>query len=220
MDKPNLPNPYKFKYKWKSPYDYNNTFTVPHIYALVYDGVIKYIGKSSGTRSNYYTGGVIPNKVNKLGIKGVLEFVTLEEIDEREIFWINKYKPKYNIAEGGKGGLIGNLNPAKRKEVRDKISESNKGKKFSKEHKLKLREAKLKNPVKAHLNKPRSEETKSKIKQTYQLKYSEKYDNIRLLIEQGYYVREIVKLLNVSTATIAKIKKTMGTTSKHNRRRK
>lgn len=219
MDISDLPDSSQFKYKWRSPYDFNNTFAVSHIYAISYEGAIKYVGKSTGTKNNYYTGGVIPSRIKTIGIKGVLEFVNKDKLDEREIFWIEKLNPKYNIGKGGRGGLTGDVNPAKRPEVRQKISRANIGKKLSDQHKQKLREAKLKNPVRAHLNKPRDSQTIEKIKKAAYERNKDKYDKIKQLIEQGYYIKEIVKCLGVSSATIAKIKKEMKTKGKHNRKR-
>ncbi len=219
MDISKLPDFLHFKYKWRSPYDFNNTFSVPHIYALCYKGTIKYIGKSTGSKYNYYTGGVIPNKLKQLGIKGVIEFASLENIDEREKAWIALLKPVYNIAEGGQGGLVGEKNPAKRDSVKKKIRKAHKGKKLTQEHKDKLKQAKLKNPVKAHKGKKRSNETKQKIKDTWRIRNTEKYKKIEELINQGFYVKEIQETLNVSTSTIAKVKKELGLKGKHNRKR-
>ena len=217
MDINDLPDPNTFKYKWRSPYDYNNTFTRPHIYALTYKGIIKYIGKSKGTKNNYYTGGVIPNKINDIGIKGVLEFVPEEKLDEAEIFWIDKVKPKFNIAKGGQGGLSGECNPAKRPEVREKIGNSSRNRKPSKESREKMRQAKLKNPVKAHLNTKRSELTKQKIKESHKKRNETKHNKIKELIKKGYYNSEIVKKLRTSSATVTKIKKELNLTAVHNR---
>lgn len=219
MDIHELPDPCTFKYKWRSPYDFNNTFSKPHIYALTYRGVIKYIGKSNGTRSNYYTGGVIPNKINKVAIKGVLEFVEAEKLNEAEIAWINKLKPKFNISTGGQGGLTGDLNPSKRPEVREKIREANRGRTHTEETKIKMRQAKLKNPVRAHLNTKRDVTTIQKIKESHRQKNELKYNKIKQLIQEGYYVSEIVKILKVSTATVAKVKKELNIKHLHNRKR-
>lgn len=219
MDIVDLPLPTKFKYKWRSPFDFNNTFAVPHIYAIVYNGKIKYIGKSSGTRPNYYTGGVIPNKIKHKGIKGVLEFTTINNLDKREQYWIDKVNPSFNISAGGRGGLIGNRNPSKRKSVRSKISKKLKGRKLSEEHKLKLKIAKLKNPVKAHLGKKRSDETKRAIKETHKKRNTEKYNMIKRMLKEGYYTKEICKTLKTSSATVSKIKSELGLKHKHSRSR-
>jgi hypothetical protein len=219
MDIHELPDPCTFKYKWRSPYDFNNTFSKPHIYALTYKGVIKYVGKSTGTRSNYYTGGVIPNKISEVAIKGVLEFVEVEKLDEAEIAWIDKLKPKFNISAGGQGGLIGDLNPSKRPEVREKIGKASKGRTHTKETKAKMRQAKLINPIRAHLNTKRDASTIQKIKESHKKRNELKYNQIKQLIQEGYYVLEIVKILKVSTATVAKIKKELNIKHLHNRKR-
>lgn len=214
-----MPSPIKLRHKWRSPYDFNNTFSVPHIYAIVYNGKIKYVGKSSGTKSNYYTGGVIPNKIKNKGIKGVLEFTTLDNIDDKEKYWISKLKPSYNIAEGGRGGLTGEKNPAKRKSVKDKISKKLKGRKLSENHKLKLKIAKHKNPVKAHLGKKTTDETKFLIKQTHKKRHVEKYNSIKNMLKEGYYNKEICKILKTSSATVSRLKNELGLKHKHSRSR-
>lgn len=149
-------------------------FVEPHIYGLSLNGKLVYIGKSSGGKRGYFSGGVIPNKIGKEKfIKGVIEFCNVELLNEREIYWINKICPRFNIAKGGDGGLIGDANPAKRPEVREKISKALKNKKLSEEHKQKLREAKLKNPSKYWAGKKRDEETCKKISNSLKAKCNE-----------------------------------------------
>lgn len=215
-----LPSPEKFKHVWKSPYDFNNTFAIPHVYALTYNGIIKYVGQSTGTRANYYTGGVIPRRKQVKGIKGVLEFCTIEELNSKERYYIDKFKPKYNICSGGQNRLLGDQNPAKRPEVRKLISERLKGSKATEATKIKLREAKLRNPTKYWKDKKRDKLTIDKMKQTYNKKYQDKYKKIEELILKGWYVKEIIKELSVSSATIAKVKKQLGLSGRHSRGRK
>lgn len=139
-------------------------FLEPHIYALTFNGKIAYIGKSTGGKRGYFTGGVIPNKIGKdRFIKGVIEYCQIEQLNDREIYWIKKYTPRFNLALGGQGGLVGDANPAKRPEVREKISKAMKNKVFSEEHKQKLREAKYKNPNRYWAGKKRPESTCRKI---------------------------------------------------------
>jgi hypothetical protein len=139
-------------------------FLKPHIYGLSLNGNLVYVGKSCGGKKGYFSGGVIPNKVGKEKfIKGVIEYCDVEELNNKEVFWIAKIQPRFNIARGGEGGLIGDLNPAKRDDVRKKISLSNKGRVFSQEHRQKLREAKLKNPTMYWVGKQRPQETREKI---------------------------------------------------------
>lgn len=215
-----LPSPEKLKYVWKSPYDFNNTFAVPHVYALTYNGTIKYVGQSTGTRANYYTGGVIPRRKKVKGIKGVLEFCTIEELNSKEIYYIDKLKPEYNICSGGQNRLLGDQNPARRPEVRRLISEKRKGSTATEATRIKLREAKLRNPTKHWKGIKQDKLITDKIKQTYSKKYQNKYKKIEELILKGWYVKEIVRELSVSSATIAKVKKQLGLSGKHNRKRK
>ncbi len=139
-------------------------FVEPHIYALSFKGKIAYIGKSTGGKRGYFTGGVIPNKIGKdKFIKGVIEYCEINQLNDREIYWIQKFSPRFNLASGGQGGLVGDVNPAKRPEVKEKISKALKNKPLSEEHKQKLREAKLRNPVRYWKNKPRPQETKNRV---------------------------------------------------------
>lgn len=74
----------------------------------------KYIGKHNGNKKNYFTGGLIPNKIIKKHGKDVFDRVILhdniEEIDELnmlEKFYIEKfntYHEGYNLTMGGDGG--------------------------------------------------------------------------------------------------------------------
>jgi len=150
-------------------------FVEPHIYALLFNGKIAYIGKSSGGKRGYFTGGVIPNKIGKdKFIKGVIEYCQIEQLNDREIYWINKYSPRFNLALGGQGGLIGDANPAKRAEVREKISKAMKNKKLSDKHKQKLKEAKLNSPVRYWQGRNRPEETKIKVSEGLKRYYENK----------------------------------------------
>lgn len=150
-------------------------FVEPHIYGLSYKGNIVYVGKSTGGKRGYFTGGVIPNKIGKdKFIKGVIEHCLIEKLNEKEIYWIAKFNPRFNLASGGQGGLIGDLNPAKRQEVREKISKAMKNRVFSEDHKQKLREAKLKNPMQYWQGKSRSEETKNKVSEGLKKYYENK----------------------------------------------
>ena len=114
-------------------------FVEPHIYALSFRGKIAYIGKSTGGKRGYFTGGVIPNKIGKEKfIKGVIEYCDVDQLNNREIHWIKKFEPRFNLATGGQGGLVGDANPAKRQEVKEKISKALKNRPLSEEHKQKL----------------------------------------------------------------------------------
>jgi hypothetical protein len=150
-------------------------FIEPHIYGLSFKGKIVYVGKSTGGKRGYFSGGVIPNKIGKEKfIKGVIEHCSVEMLNEKEIYWIETYSPRFNIATGGQGGLVGDLNPAKRQEVREKISIAMKNRVFSEDHKQKLKEAKLKNPTQYWQGKARSEETKNKVSEGLKKYYEHK----------------------------------------------
>jgi len=126
-----------------------------------------YIGKDARDNSNYYGSGLLLKRsIKKYGkenfIKETLEVCsTYDEMAEREIYWIRKLDARnldigYNLAEGGKGGCLGckfsdehkrkigealkghvGSNPSP--EARKKISEGNKGKIVTEEHRDKLR---------------------------------------------------------------------------------
>ena len=92
----------------------------------------KYIGKHNGTNPNYWSGGLIPNRIaNKYG-KKVFERVIIEDalsidiIDDREKYYINLYNTineGYNISEGGDGGDTLSKHPNKIV-IGEKISKS------------------------------------------------------------------------------------------------
>ena len=59
----------------------------------------KYIGKHVGTDKNYFTGGIIPNKIAQKHGKDVFSKIILEnnitdneELSLKEIFYIEKYE--------------------------------------------------------------------------------------------------------------------------------
>lgn len=68
-----------------------------------------YVGKSNFKKSDYMGSGINLNKaIDKYGkenfIVTILEEVEDSLVNEREIYWINKLDPHYNIAKGGDGG--------------------------------------------------------------------------------------------------------------------
>lgn len=105
----------------------------------------QYVGKHIGTETNYFSGGIIPNKIATKYGKDIFTKIILEEniIDEnllriKEKFYIKKYDTfnnGYNLSEGGDGG--GSWINKKTKEEKERISnikrEKNLGRKFSKE---------------------------------------------------------------------------------------
>jgi group I intron endonuclease len=68
-----------------------------------------YIGKDSHNNPNYIgSGKIIKYAIKKYGIenfsKEILEYCTMDNIDEREIYWIKKFDSinnGYNISPGG-----------------------------------------------------------------------------------------------------------------------
>jgi len=152
-------------------------FYEPVIYQTSYKNK-KYIGQHIGNGRDYVGGGVIIKDIIKSGNKHklntkVIEYVKdVNQLDEREIYWIKKLKPELNLAPGGEGGdrsmfftpEISKSKSDKMKAIvrskewcenirksklgvklsdyhKQKISESHKGKKLSKEHIKKLRYA-------------------------------------------------------------------------------
>lgn len=69
-----------------------------------------YIGQDSKNNPSYLGSGNLLNRaIKKYGrenfIKEIVEQCdSKQHLDEREIFWISKLKPLYNIAKGGSGG--------------------------------------------------------------------------------------------------------------------
>lgn len=75
---------------------------LPYIYALTYKGIISYIGLHNGRDKYYFTGGLIPKKMGKdKFIKGIIEYCSLEDLAKKEMYYIDLYKPKFNLTSGG-----------------------------------------------------------------------------------------------------------------------
>jgi group I intron endonuclease len=117
-----------------------------------------YIGQDSKNDPNYFGSGVLLSKaIEKYGkenfIKEIIEFCeTKEQLNEREIFWIEKTKAKehgYNIADGGNGGNTYT------EETKKRISEKFKGREVSKETVEKRKTTREKNPEKYKLSEER-----------------------------------------------------------------
>ena len=127
--------------------------------------------------------------MRKYGIKNFqieeIERVPFSDLDDREIFWIKKFNTLlpngYNMTKGGNFGrsnpmfipeiaqkvslhFIGDKNPAKRPEVREKIRKSAIGRSHSSETKKKMSD----NPNRKYwAGKTLSDETKSKISKNH-----------------------------------------------------
>jgi len=100
-------------------------FDRPVIYGTSYKGKL-YVGQHIGDGSDYVGSGVIIKDIKKSGnedklITGVIEYVDdVNNLNEREIYWIKKLKPKLNLTLGG-GGSLGRKHS---KETIEKISKS------------------------------------------------------------------------------------------------
>ena len=125
-----------------------------------------YIGQDSKNNTKYLgSGTLLKRAIAKYGIdnfiKEVLEVcISKEELDKKEIFWIEKLKPVYNIAKGGSGGdtlsahpnlesiktkLKGRVSYHKGKKRPEQSGENNPAKRP--EVREKIRQAKLENPT-------------------------------------------------------------------------
>ena len=128
------------------------------------DGMV-YVGQDSKNRSSYFGSGLlIKRAIEKYGKENfkreILEHCnTKEELNQREVYWIKKLNAKengYNICGGGQGqnhddikkrfsetkkgvnnGMFGRKHTD---EVKKIVSEKNKGKVRTEEHKQKLRD--------------------------------------------------------------------------------
>lgn len=116
-------------------------------------------------RHNKHDNHNLQEDFNKYG-ENNYEFVVLEElfdcssIDEREKFWISRYKEEklsYNISEGGKGALGVHLSDETKRKIGEKNRINMLGRKASPETKVKM--------SKTRLGKRHSEATKEKLRQ-------------------------------------------------------
>lgn len=143
-----------------------------------------YIGKHNGSKKDYWSSGLIPNRIaNKHG-KQVFEreilhdnIETAKDLNLLETFYIEKYnsqKNGYNLTSGGEGGNDWMLNKTddeikrilliKSQKMKNrtfsedtilKMKKSHTGKKLTEEHKQNIAKA-----IKLRGGKPHSEETK------------------------------------------------------------
>lgn len=88
-----------------------------------------YIGKDKNNNPKYFgSGKILKLAIKKYGIKNfkkeILEYCnTIEELDEREKYWINILNPEYNIGMGGNGGDTISNNPNK-KQIIEKMTQT------------------------------------------------------------------------------------------------
>lgn len=146
----------------------------------------KYVGKHNGKKDNYWSSGIVPNRIAKLHGRDVFERFILEDgveevkLNEREKFFIELHdslKNGYNGTIGGDGGghWIYNKTDEEKKAIKDKRSKSLKGRIFSEETKKKMSDSgKLKVITEEHKKNiglgvkkrggiPHTEETKKKL---------------------------------------------------------
>jgi hypothetical protein len=94
----------------------------PYVYGLSYKGKLSYIGIHNGKDKYYFSGGSIPRKLGKEKfIKGIIEYCDDADLCEKEMFYIEKYKPKFNLTSGGERFGLGTKHS---KEVINKRRES------------------------------------------------------------------------------------------------
>jgi group I intron endonuclease len=146
----------------------------------------KYVGKHNGVKKNYWSSGLVPNRVAKKHGKEIFERIILEDnipddkLNEKEIFYIKEYDSfnnGYNATIGGEGGghwiyskteleikRIAEIKSEKltgrvfSEKTKNKMSESAKVKIFTQTHKDNISKA-----VKKRGGHPHSEETKNKL---------------------------------------------------------
>ena len=147
----------------------------------------KYVGKHNGNKKDYWSSGIVPNRIVKKYGKDIFERVVLEEnldnndmLNEREKYYIDKYdsfKNGYNSTIGGDGGghWIHNKTDEEKKELFEKKSKKLKGRVFSDETRRKMSESGKKKVITDEHKKnigqgvkkrggiPHTEETKKKL---------------------------------------------------------
>ena len=108
-----------------------------------------YIGMDSKNNPKYLgSGKILTRAIKKYGKDNFKKIIlekcsTFEELCEREIYWIGKLKPPYNIAKGGTGGhTMKNATKEQIDKYREKLRKANTGKIRSNETKKKISEAK------------------------------------------------------------------------------
>ena len=146
----------------------------------------KYVGKHNGLNKDYWSSGLIPNRIAKKYSKNIFERVILEDnidndlLNEKEIFYIKKedsFLNGYNSTIGGDGGGHWIYNKTKEEieriakiksekltgrfftdETKKKMSESAKNKIFTKKHRENIGKS-----IKIRGGVPHSEQTKEKL---------------------------------------------------------
>lgn len=143
----------------------------------------------------------------------VIEICSLNLVNEREIFWIQKLNTNvpygYNITKGG-GALYQEDNPFYGKqhseETKKKISQKNKGRKWTEKQRKKMREINLgeNNPF---YHREHNEETKLKIKEKN--KKNGLYDRLSLKMQGNQYFKNIkrkkVAMISMETNEVLRV---------------
>ena len=182
-----------------------------------------YVGKDKNNNPKYFgSGKILRLAIEKYGNGNfkkeiIEECKTNKELNEREIYWIDKLKPQYNLARGGCGGNT--LKYADEKTIKkyketcrksyysktiltdgyknrgEKISKSKKGIKFSGEHIKNLSIShKNQNPWNKGLTKENNDNIK-KYSETKKYKFSNEIVNLITLLYRQVSPNEITKIL-------------------------
>jgi group I intron endonuclease len=120
----------------------------------------KYVGKHNGNKTEYWSSGIVPNRIAKKHGRNIFDRIILEDniedlkkLNEREKFYISEhdsFNNGYNSTIGGEGGghWIYLKSDEEKLVIFNKKSEKLKGRVFSEETKKKLSEQKkgIKNP--------------------------------------------------------------------------
>lgn len=156
------------KRKYKGIYGYKDKKTNK----IVYIGKDSYLYKKSRHRQHHSKPRYDRQKINTIlqSNKGRYEYIEIirlpfdlsnKELDDFEIRYIHLCKPKFNFTSGGDGAPT-NKGKKFTKEHRIKISKAHEGKTLSEETKLKV----SKNNARYFLGKHRSDEVKKKISES------------------------------------------------------
>lgn len=112
----------------------------------------KYVGKHNGKKNNYWSSGLVPNRIaNKHG-KDIFTRTILEEnipdseLNNKEVYYIeveDSFKNGYNSTKGGEGGnhWVNNKTEEELILIRKKQSDKLKGRVFSEETKKQMSES-------------------------------------------------------------------------------
>ena len=132
-----------------------------------------YIGKSVNERKGYLGSGLILRQaIEKYGKGNFKKEIinrcnTKEELKKKEIYWIDKLKPSYNIAKGGLGGdTFSNQTEKRKREITQKKRDSMK-KYFEKNPSKPMSEKQKEQIRKTLTGRKQSEETKKKRSETF-----------------------------------------------------